>query len=285
MGEEFEGLIADDKRSPTSLDTYRRSLKNHIRPALGELRIGEATPPRIDTALTKIKTTAGASTAKTCRAIISGAMKLAVRYGAITVNPVREVDTIEAPPKDPPRALTGEEVTLLRAEASLPTDAPSRPISPSLLVGLSSHAAAEPVPAASAPAPVAAAAAHPPGANALLSSTKPMPPLRKLPRGSSAKDLQRALNAYAAQSGQTYQVDAGAVDPATASRPEFAAASDPDVPGLFTYLTQWMGVEDWARMPCGSGDKTTALVASTTTTSGAPGQPWSSPSSRPSTGR
>ena len=110
----FEGLIADGKRSPTSLDTYRRSLKNHVRPAIGELRIGEASTPRLDTVLTKIKTTAGASTAKTCRAIISGAMKLAVRYGAISVNPVREVDTIEAPPKDPPRALTGEEVTLLR---------------------------------------------------------------------------------------------------------------------------------------------------------------------------
>ncbi|WP_328522825.1 helix-turn-helix domain-containing protein [Kribbella sp. NBC_00359] len=114
----FEGLVADGKRSPTSLDTYRRSLKNHVRPALGELRIGEASTPHIDTVLSMIKDRAGAPTAKTCRAIISGAMKLAVRYGAITVNPVREVDTIEAPPKNPPRALTGEEVTLLRQSLS-----------------------------------------------------------------------------------------------------------------------------------------------------------------------
>ncbi|MFI7067060.1 helix-turn-helix domain-containing protein [Kribbella sp. NPDC050124] len=110
----FEGMVADGTRSPTSLDTYRRSLKNHIRPALGELRIGEANTPRIDTILTKIKTRAGAPTAKTCRAILSGAMSLAVRYGAISVNPVREVDAIEAKPKNPPRALTAEEVTLLR---------------------------------------------------------------------------------------------------------------------------------------------------------------------------
>jgi integrase len=110
----FEGLVADGKRSPTSLDTYRRAIKNHVRPALGELRIGEASTSRIGTVLTKVKTTAGAPTAKTCRAVISGAMKLAVRYGAIAVNPVREVDTIEAPPKNPPRALTTEEVTLLR---------------------------------------------------------------------------------------------------------------------------------------------------------------------------
>jgi integrase len=47
-------------------------------------------------------------------------MKLAVRYGATSVNPVREVDTIEAPTKNPPRALTPDEVTLLRR--SLATD-------------------------------------------------------------------------------------------------------------------------------------------------------------------
>ncbi|GAB2679523.1 helix-turn-helix domain-containing protein [Kribbella swartbergensis] len=116
----FEGMVHDGKRSPTSLDTYRRAIGNHIRPALGELRIGEASTPRIDTVLSKMKDQAGAPTAKTCRAIISGAMKLAVRYGAISVNPVREVDAIEAEPKNPPRALTTEEVTLLRK--SLATD-------------------------------------------------------------------------------------------------------------------------------------------------------------------
>jgi integrase len=110
----FERLVADGQRSPTSLDTYRRALKNHVRPAIGELHIGEATTPRLDTVLFKIKDHAGPSTAKTCRAVISGAMKLAVRYGAIAVNPVREVDAIEAKPKRPPRALTTEEVTLLQ---------------------------------------------------------------------------------------------------------------------------------------------------------------------------
>jgi integrase len=110
----FEERIADGKRSPTSLDTYRRAIKNHIRPALAELRVGEATTQRIDTAITKIKDRAGAPTAKTCRAVLSGMMKLAVRYGAISVNPVREIETIEAEAKNPPRALTSEEVALLR---------------------------------------------------------------------------------------------------------------------------------------------------------------------------
>jgi integrase len=109
----FQGLLADGTRSPTSLDTYRRALKNHLRPAIGELHIGEATTQRLDTVLTTIKDHAGAATARTCRAVISGAMKLAVRYGAIIVNPVREVDSIEAKPTNPPRALTAKDVTLL----------------------------------------------------------------------------------------------------------------------------------------------------------------------------
>lgn len=110
----FEGLVADGTRSPTSLATYRRALKNHVRPAIGELHIGEATTQRLDAALTGIKEHAGAPTARTCRTVISGAMKLAVRYGALTVNPAREVDAIEANPKNPPRALTTEEVVLLQ---------------------------------------------------------------------------------------------------------------------------------------------------------------------------
>lgn len=47
--------------------------------------------------------------------MISGVMSLAVRYGAIVANPVREIERIEAKPKRQPRALTVEErVQLLK---------------------------------------------------------------------------------------------------------------------------------------------------------------------------
>ncbi|MFC0622445.1 tyrosine-type recombinase/integrase [Kribbella deserti] len=109
----FADMVADGKRSPTSVDTYHRAIKNHVLPALGEVRLGEATTPRIDAAIAAIKKKAGAPTAKTARSIISGTMSLAVRYGAISVNPVREVESIEATAKNPPRALTANEVRLL----------------------------------------------------------------------------------------------------------------------------------------------------------------------------
>ncbi|RZT27521.1 integrase-like protein [Kribbella sp. VKM Ac-2569] len=127
--EKFKEWVKDGRRSPTTIDNYQGAIKNHIRPALGELRIGEATTPRIDTVVAQIKQRAGAPRAKTCRAVLSGMMKLAVRYGAITVNPIREIETIEAQPKSPPRALSNDEVNLLRrslaaderaAEADLP---------------------------------------------------------------------------------------------------------------------------------------------------------------------
>ncbi|NEA37415.1 tyrosine-type recombinase/integrase [Streptomyces sp. SID13031] len=125
----FKDQIADGTRSPTSLDTYLRAIKNHIRPALGELRIGELNTPRVDTVISKIKKNTGPPTAKTCRAIISGMMQLAVRYGAITVNPVREVESIEHPAKKPARAIQADEITLLRKhlkadEAAVQADLP-----------------------------------------------------------------------------------------------------------------------------------------------------------------
>jgi integrase len=53
-----------------------------------------------------IKADVSAATAKSCRSVISGVMGLAVRYGAVMTNPVREVERIEARPAREPRALS-----------------------------------------------------------------------------------------------------------------------------------------------------------------------------------
>lgn len=116
----FEALVADGDRSASSLDTYRRAVRLHVLPALGEVRLGEATTPVLDKFIGKIKADVGPPTAKTCRSVLSGVMGLATRYGAVFANPVREVDRIEAKAKKPPRALTDSErvtwLTQLRAD-------------------------------------------------------------------------------------------------------------------------------------------------------------------------
>jgi hypothetical protein len=42
--------------------------------------------------------------------VVSSVMNLAVRCGAVTINPVREVERIEAKAKKTPRALSGLEI-------------------------------------------------------------------------------------------------------------------------------------------------------------------------------
>lgn len=110
-----DAMVAEGRRSPGTVDTYRRQLKNHVLPAMGEVRLGEATTPLVDKVIAAIKADVSAATAKSCRSVISGVMGLAVRYGAVTHNPVREVERIEARPKREPRALTmAERVDLLK---------------------------------------------------------------------------------------------------------------------------------------------------------------------------
>lgn len=107
--EKLRGMVAEGRRSPGSVDTYERQLWNHVLPALGEVRLAEATTPLIDKVVGAIKADVSPATAKSCRSVISGVMGLAVRYGASGHNPVREVERIEAKPSKEPRALTAAE--------------------------------------------------------------------------------------------------------------------------------------------------------------------------------
>ncbi|MDX2974266.1 phage integrase central domain-containing protein [Kribbella solani] len=105
----FRQMVKDEKRSPGSLDTYRRHLDRTVLPALGDVRLGEMTTPLIDKVVGAIRDEVGQSTARSCRSIISGVLGLAVRYGAIRTNPVRDVERIEGQAKRRPRALTEAE--------------------------------------------------------------------------------------------------------------------------------------------------------------------------------
>lgn len=102
-------MVREERRSPGTLSTYRSALDRHVRPALGQLRLGELTTPLVDAFIGRMREDVSASTAKLCRSIVSGIMGIAVRKGAVSANPVREVERIEATSKSPPRALTAAE--------------------------------------------------------------------------------------------------------------------------------------------------------------------------------
>lgn len=94
--------------SPNTAQLYALQLKNHVGPALNGLRLREVTTPRVDDFLRVVRTTKGVATAKTCRTVV-GVMGLAVRYGAVTVNPVREAARVRGGRRKTPLALTADE--------------------------------------------------------------------------------------------------------------------------------------------------------------------------------
>jgi integrase len=105
----FEMAVEDGRRSPSTLGTYRQQLDRHVTPALGDLRLGELTPPLLDRFVYRLRTGHGVATAKSCRSIVSGIMGLAVRYGAVSSNPARDIERIEQTTRKQPRALTLDE--------------------------------------------------------------------------------------------------------------------------------------------------------------------------------
>lgn len=88
---------------------YRYHLGKNVLPALGSLRLVEIDTPLVEAVILDLHERIGAATARTCRTIISGVMRLAVSKGAIASNPTREIEQLEGKRKRPARALTVEE--------------------------------------------------------------------------------------------------------------------------------------------------------------------------------
>ena len=101
--------------SPNTAYLYECQLRNHVLPALGELRLREITPGRLDALFGTLRSHLGASAVRTVRSVISGVCGLAIRYQAIELNPTRDVRRIRGGPRRKPRALTADERELWRA--------------------------------------------------------------------------------------------------------------------------------------------------------------------------
>jgi hypothetical protein len=49
-------MVADGRRSPGTFETYERQLRNHVLPAIGEVRLGEVSTPLVDKVIGAITT-------------------------------------------------------------------------------------------------------------------------------------------------------------------------------------------------------------------------------------
>ncbi len=108
--EVLEERVERGTRSATTLDLYRHAVQKHIRPGIGELRLGELTVPRVDRFLQRVLRTKGYSTAKLCRTVLSGICRWLVRQGGLPFNPVRDTAPLELDRDRTARAMTPAQV-------------------------------------------------------------------------------------------------------------------------------------------------------------------------------
>ncbi|WP_411815541.1 tyrosine-type recombinase/integrase [Gordonia sp. SND2] len=97
--------------SETTLLGYQRRINRQINPAIGNVRISEATVGRLDKVIRAIKSD---STAKQTRSVLSGMMQLAAQHDAVAHNPV-DSTTKRRPKRQKARALTVDDLHRLRA--------------------------------------------------------------------------------------------------------------------------------------------------------------------------
>jgi integrase len=104
------GRLAEDGRSISTLDTYRYDATK-LAKFVGGVRVGEATPARLDAALRSMRTAHGPTMARRGRTLLRGALQLAVLNNVLGTNPVRDVQSIRS--KSAPKgaeALTADQL-------------------------------------------------------------------------------------------------------------------------------------------------------------------------------
>lgn len=108
--------LAEDGRSARTLDTYRYTATK-LANFMAGVKVGEASPARLDAALRSMRSTHGPTMARQARTLLSGALQLAVLNNVLAANPVRDVQAIKS--KNPPEgahALTADQLRDLLAK-------------------------------------------------------------------------------------------------------------------------------------------------------------------------
>jgi hypothetical protein len=87
--------LAEDGRAVRTLDTYRYDA-GKLGKFIGGVRVGEASPARLDAALRSMRTAHGPTMARRARTLLRGALQLAVLNNVLGANPVRDVQMIKS---------------------------------------------------------------------------------------------------------------------------------------------------------------------------------------------
>lgn len=107
----WQAELQDADLAAGTMETYRRSLRRHVLPGLGELQLRETTTAAIDRWLRTVRAHHGPGARRTAKGVAAGVLGVAVRHGAIASNPVRDVAKAGGTRRRRPRALTEGEAT------------------------------------------------------------------------------------------------------------------------------------------------------------------------------
>ena len=106
-------------RELNTLDQYQKQLKQHVLPAVGNLRCRELSVAIAENFLRAVEDKHGKAVAKLVRTVLSNICAFAARMGAMDRNPVRDTTPVSTKPKKgPPAALDAQEIRQLRAYAT-----------------------------------------------------------------------------------------------------------------------------------------------------------------------
>jgi len=109
----LDEVAAEEYVAPQTIGNYETSVRVSIVPALGSLRIQEATVGRLDKFLRKVAENRPAA-ARAAKVVLGQMFALAVRRGALMTNPVRETGRLRNPRRKA-AALTEEHLQAVRA--------------------------------------------------------------------------------------------------------------------------------------------------------------------------
>jgi integrase len=108
----IDEITAEGRVQPQTIDRYKTSLRTVVLPALGNLRLREATVGRIDKVL-RATATHHPAAARGAKLVLSQMFALAVRHGALPTNPVRDVAKLRKTRRQV-KALTDEHLVAVR---------------------------------------------------------------------------------------------------------------------------------------------------------------------------
>jgi integrase len=103
--------LAEDGRAALTLSAYRYDA-DKLAKFIAGVRVGEATPARLDAALRSIRTAHGVTAARRARTLLRGGLALAVLNNVLGSNPVRDVQMIRS--KSQPKGATALTADQLR---------------------------------------------------------------------------------------------------------------------------------------------------------------------------